>query len=184
MKFDMNLPNRITLIRLVAIPVFLFFVYMKAPWSNVVATVVFSAAAISDFVDGYIARKYNMVTDFGKVMDPVADKILVSAALIALVGLERLPGWIAIVMLARDFTVGAVRDLSASKGVIIPAGIWGKLKTGFQMAAVGMLSFNETFLMINWHVMGTITVYAALILSVYSGFVYIKDYLSRNKLDF
>lgn len=184
MKLEMNLANRITLVRLVAIPVFLLFIYMNSPWSNVVATVVFSIASISDFVDGYVARKYNMVTDFGKVMDPVADKILVSAALIALVGLGRLPGWVAIVMLARDFTVGAVRDLSSSKGVIIPAGVWGKFKTAFQMVAVGMLTFHETFLMVNWHVMGTITIYIALILSVYSGFVYIKEYLSRNELDF
>lgn len=180
----MNIANKITLLRLTAIPIFLVLIYVNAPWSNVIATVVFSLAAVSDFIDGYLARKYNLITDFGRVMDPVADKILVSAALIALVALGRMPGWIAIVMLARDFTVGAVRDLSSSKGVIIPAGLWGKLKTTFQMIAVGMLTFNETFLAINFRVLGTITVYIAMILSLYSGFVYIKDYLSKNTIDY
>lgn len=184
MQFKMNIANKITLVRLLAIPVFLIFIYIDAPWSNVIATVVFAVASISDFVDGYVARKYDLVTDFGKVIDPVADKILVASALIALVGLGRLPGWIAILMLARDFTVGAVRDLSASKGNIIPAGIWGKLKTAFQMTGVGMLTFNESFLMVKWSVVGTIVIYIALILSIYSGYVYVKEYLSSNKLDF
>lgn len=184
MTINMNIANKITLIRLVAIPIFLVFIYIDASWSNVVATVIFTIAAVSDFVDGYIARKYDLVTDFGIVADPIADKILVAAALIALVALGRLDGWIAILMLARDFTVGAVRDLSASKGVIIPAGIWGKFKTSFQMVAVGMLTFNETFLGIRWDILGTVAIYMALALSLYSGYLYVKEYVAKNKLDF
>lgn len=184
MTINMNIANKITLVRLAAIPIFLIFIYIDSSWSNIVATFIFTIAAVSDFVDGYIARKYDLVTDFGIVADPVADKILVAAALIALVALGRLDGWIAILMLARDFTVGAVRDLSASKGIIIPAGVWGKLKTSFQMVAVGMLTFKQTFLGINFDILGTVAIYMALALSLYSGYLYVKDYVASNKLDF
>lgn len=181
MKFEMNIANKITVVRIVAIPLFLIALYFDKSWSNAVATLIFTIASFSDMLDGYLARKYNLVTDFGKVMDPVADKILVAAAMIALVELDRLAGWIVVVMLARDFTIGALRDLCASKGMIIPAGIWGKLKTTAQMVAVGMITFKDVFLGINCLLVGTCVIYLALILSVYSGYVYIKQYLFSNK---
>ncbi len=181
MKFEMNIANRITVIRIIAIPVFLAVVYFDRSWSDAAATLVFALASFSDMLDGYLARKYDLVTDFGKVMDPVADKILVAAAMIALVELGRLAGWIVIVMLARDFTIGALRDLSASKGIIIPAGIWGKLKTTAQMLGVGMITFKSDFLGVNWLAAGTVVMYAAMVLSVYSGYVYVRQYLFSNK---
>lgn len=121
-----------------------------------------------------------MVTDLGKILDPIADKILVAAALIALIDLDRLYWWIAVLMLARDFAMEALRNFAASKGVIIAAGIWGKLKTTFQMVAIGMLSFKITWLGINWFLMGTILMYAALVLSIYSAFVYYRDYFKNE----
>ena len=181
MKIDMNIANKITVARIIAIPIFLVVLYFDKPWSDFVATVIFSAASLSDMLDGYLARKYNLITDFGEVMDPMADKILVAAALIALVEMGRLDGWIAVVMLGRDFIIGALRDLSASKGIIIPAGIWGKLKTTAQMLAVGMIIFKETAFGINWLTVGTVVMYVAVALSLYSGYVYIKQYLFNNK---
>lgn len=181
MKIDMNIANKITIARIIAIPVFLIVLYFDKSWSDFVATVIFAFASFSDMLDGYLARKYNLITDFGKVMDPMADKVLVAAAFIALVELGRLDGWIVVVMLGRDFIIGALRDLSASKGIIIPAGIWGKLKTTAQMLAVGMVIFRGPAFGINWFTVGTVMMYVAMILSLYSGYVYIKQYLFSNK---
>lgn len=181
MKIDLNIANQITIGRIIAIPVFLIVIYLDNPWSNGVACFIFALASFSDMLDGYLARKYNLVSDFGKVMDPMADKILVAAAMIALVELDRLAGWVVVVMLARDFIIGALRDLSASKGIIIPAGLWGKLKTTVQMLAVGMLTFKSYFIGVDWLVLGTYMMYFALILSIYSGYVYLKQYLFSNE---
>ncbi len=180
MKLELNLPNQLTIVRIVAIPLYLLVLYINKDWSNVTATIIFILAGASDFLDGYIARKYNLITDLGKILDPIADKILVAAALIALIDLDRLYWWIAVIMLARDFTMEALRNLAASKGVIIAAGIWGKLKTTFQMVAIGMISFNITWLGINWFILGTICMYIALVLSVYSAYVYFRDYFKTQ----
>ncbi|MDE7168971.1 MAG: CDP-diacylglycerol--glycerol-3-phosphate 3-phosphatidyltransferase [Mucispirillum sp.] len=181
MKIEMNIANQVTIARIAAIPLFLAALYINSGWSNAAATIIFTIAGLSDFLDGYIARKYNMITDLGKILDPIADKILVAAAMIALVEIGRLDGWIAILMLARDFTVGALRDLSASKGVIIAAGIWGKLKTAFQMVSLGMIAFYDVWLGINWYIVGTVGIYAALFLSLYSGYVYFRDYFAQGE---
>ncbi len=180
MKLELNIANQLTIVRVVAIPIYLLVLYINKDWSNVAATIIFIFAGISDFLDGYIARKYNMVTDLGKILDPIADKILVAAALIALIDLDRLYWWIAVIMLARDFSMEALRNLAASKGVIIAAGIWGKLKTGFQMVAIGMLSFKNVWLGINWFLLGEILMYIALVLSIYSAFIYYRDYFKNE----
>ena len=182
MKLELNIANQLTIVRVVAIPLYLLVLYVNKDWSNITATIIFIFAGVSDFLDGYIARKYNMVTDLGKILDPIADKILVAAALIALIDLDRLYWWIAVLMLARDFSMEALRNLAASKGVIIAAGIWGKLKTTFQMVAIGMLSFKITWLGINWYLLGTILMYIALVLSIYSAFVYYRDYFKNENI--
>lgn len=179
MKLQFNVANQLTIVRIVAIPLYLLVLYINRDWSNVLATIIFIIAGLSDFLDGYIARKYNMVTDLGKILDPIADKILVAAALIALIDLDRLFWWVAVIMLARDFTMEALRNLAASKGVIIAAGIWGKLKTTFQMVAIGMITFKITWLGINWNILGQICMYIALALSLYSAFVYFRDYFKE-----
>lgn len=180
MKLELNIANQLTIVRVVAIPLYLLVLYINKDWSNVTATIIFIFAGVSDFLDGYIARKYNMVTDLGKILDPIADKILVAAALIALIDLDRLYWWIAVIMLARDFTMEALRNLAASKGIIIAAGIWGKLKTTFQMVAIGMISFKNVWLGINWYILGQILMYIALVLSIYSAFVYFRDYFKNQ----
>ena len=121
-----------------------------------------------------------MITDLGKILDPIADKILVAAALIALIDLDRLYWWIAVIMLARDFTMEALRNLAASKGIIIAAGIWGKLKTTFQMVAIGMISFQNIWLGINWYILGQVLMYIALFLSIYSAVIYFRDYFKNE----
>lgn len=183
MKLELNIANQLTIVRIVAIPLYLVVLYFNKEWSNVVATIIFILAGVSDFLDGYIARKYNMITDLGKILDPIADKILVAAALIALIDLDRLYWWIAVIMLARDFTMEALRNLAASKGIIIAAGIWGKLKTTFQMVAIGMISFKNVWLGINWYILGQILMYIALVLSIYSAYVYFRDYFKSQKME-
>lgn len=183
MKLQLNIANQLTIVRIVAIPLYLLVLYINKDWSNVAATIIFILAGVSDFLDGYIARKYNMITDLGKILDPIADKILVAAALIALIDLDRLYWWIAVIMLARDFTMEALRNLAASKGIIIAAGIWGKLKTTFQMVAIGMISFKNVWLGINWYILGQILMYIALVLSIYSAFVYFRDYFKNHELE-
>lgn len=183
MKLQLNIANQLTIVRIVAIPLYLLVLYINKDWSNVAATIIFIFAGVSDFLDGYIARKYNMITDLGKILDPIADKILVAAALIALIDLDRLYWWIAVIMLARDFTMEALRNLAASKGIIIAAGIWGKLKTTFQMVAIGMISFKNVWLGINWYILGQILMYIALVLSIYSAFVYFRDYFKNHELE-
>ncbi len=132
----MNLPNRLTLIRIFLIPIFLLIISMKIPHGDYVAAIIFILAASTDGLDGYIARKMKIVTKFGQLMDPLADKLLISAALIALVDLGRLPGWVAIVIIGREFAVTGLRALVAAEGTVIPAGKLGKIKTVTQIITI------------------------------------------------
>lgn len=141
----MNLPNKLTVMRVMAVP--LFVVLMLIPvngaacegWCKWSALAVFVIAAFTDLFDGRIARKYKLVTNFGKFMDPLADKLLVCSALICLVDLKRMPAWIAIVIIAREFVISGIRLIAADDGVVIAASRWGKWKTVFQMIMVGFM---------------------------------------------
>ncbi|MBQ3916332.1 MAG: CDP-diacylglycerol--glycerol-3-phosphate 3-phosphatidyltransferase [Ruminococcus sp.] len=134
----MNLPNKLTLLRVFLIPFFLIFIYWKLPFHFLIALVVFAAASITDALDGNIARKHNLVTNFGKFLDPLADKVLVLAALAVFVELEEIKvGAIPLIIIsAREFMVSGLRLLAANSGVVVAAGIWGKLKTAFTMVAI------------------------------------------------
>ena len=173
----MNLPNKLTLFRVILIPFFVFF--LLAPYfegyGNYVAVVIFIIASITDFLDGKIARKYNLVTNFGKFMDPLADKLLVSSALISLIALNKIPAWIVIVIIAREFIISGFRLVAADNGVVIAASYWGKFKTAFQMVTVIVLILNipgKVFVLI-----GTVLIYISLALTVIS----LIDYLAKNK---
>ena len=136
----MNLPNRLTLLRIVLIPVFVVFFslnYVKA------ALVVFIIASVTDWADGFIARKMGLVTNFGKIMDPLADKVLVLSAFICLVPDERVAPWMAVVIIARELIIGSFRTIAASKGIVIAAGISGKVKTVLQMIAAVLLMLGD-----------------------------------------
>ncbi len=173
----MNLPNKLTLFRVILIPFFVFF--LLAPYfegyGNYIAVAIFIVASITDFLDGKIARKYNLVTNFGKFMDPLADKLLVSSALICLVALNKIPAWIVIVIIAREFIISGFRLVAADNGVVIAASYWGKFKTAFQMVTVIVLILNipgEVFAVI-----GTVLIYISLVLTVIS----LIDYIAKNK---
>ena len=173
----MNLPNKLTLFRVILIPFFVFF--LLAPYfegyGNYIAVAVFIVASITDFLDGKIARKYNLVTNFGKFMDPLADKLLVSSALICLVALNKIPAWVVIVIIAREFIISGFRLVAADNGVVIAGSYWGKFKTAFQMVTVIVLILNipgEVFAVI-----GTVLIYISLVLTVIS----LIDYIAKNK---
>ena len=173
----MNLPNKLTLFRVILIPFFVFF--LLAPYfegyGNYIAVAIFIVASITDFLDGKIARKYNLVTNFGKFMDPLADKLLVCSALICLIQLESIPAWVVIIIIAREFIISGFRLIASDNGVVIAASYWGKFKTAFQMLTVIVLILNipnKVFI-----ILGTILIYVSLALTVIS----LIDYIAKNK---
>ena len=176
----MNLPNKLTMFRVVLIPFFVFFMlwpqYADGPdYMYLIALVIFIAASITDFLDGKIARKYNLVTNFGKFMDPMADKLLVCSAMICLVALNRLAAWIVIVIIAREFVISGFRLIAAENQIVIAASMWGKFKTTFQMVMIILLILN--WQMIWFQVFTAAVVYIALALTIIS----LIDYLWKNR---
>jgi len=163
----LNLPNVLTLLRILAVPVVVVALLDGTPNGDMLAAVVFALAALTDGLDGYIARSRDSVTTFGKLMDPLADKLLITAALISLVSLDRLPAWVAMVIIAREFAITGLRSIAADRGVVIAASWMGKVKTVLQIAAVfALIIFNPAPL---W---ADILVYLALAATVISGFDY------------
>jgi len=171
----MNLPNRITLMRVILIPVFVVLMLIDIEYNNYYAFAVFAIACISDFFDGYLARKWNLVTNFGKFADPLADKILVSSALILFVHNGVMPVWAVIIIIAREFIISGVRLIAAESGVVIAAGMWGKVKTVVQMvmAIFLILDFRDDYI----DIFEQVLIYASVILSVIS----LLDYLIKNR---
>ena len=136
----MNLPNKLTIFRVILIPFFLVFLLVPGiPADNWIALGIFIVASLTDMLDGKIARKYNLVPNFGKFMDPLADKLLVCSALICLVDLKQLPAWMVIVIISREFIISGFRLVASDNGIVIAASYWGKFKTTFQMISVILL---------------------------------------------
>ena len=186
----MNLPNKLTLLRVILIPFFLLFMYIDFPFHYAVALVIFAAASITDALDGKIARKRGLVTNFGKFLDPLADKVLVIAALTVFVDLNDVNmGAIPLIIItAREFMVSGLRLLAADSGVVVAAGIWGKLKTAFTMVAIVAilfwlslcgdfsLSLSDSLVKAVDNVVIPILIWISTILTVVSGAVYLKGY--------
>ena len=173
----MNLPNKLTIMRVILIPFFVFFLlspYFPA-YGNYIAVAILIVASLTDMLDGKIARKYNLVTNFGKFMDPLADKLLVCSAMICLIELDRLAAWIVIVIIAREFIISGFRLVASDNGVVIAASYWGKFKTTFQMLMVIVLILDIQ--MPFFQILGTVLTYVALILTVVS----LIDYIVKNK---
>ena len=170
----MNLPNKLTMFRVILIPFFVLF--MLVDITNVdkwIALAIFIIASLTDLLDGRIARKYNLVTNFGKFMDPLADKLLVCSALICLVEMVKIPSWMVIIIIAREFIISGFRLVASDNGVVIAASYWGKFKTTFQMVMICLLIADiEAISMIT-----DVIMWAALILTVIS----LIDYLIKNK---
>lgn len=171
----MNLPNKLTIVRVCLIPFFvaaLLFDHGNNYTMRIVANVLFIIASLTDLFDGKIARKYNMVTNFGKFMDPLADKLLVCSALICLIELGQLAAWVVIVIISREFIISGFRLVAADNGVVIAASYWGKFKTTFQMIAVILLIFDIPAL----RMVANITVVIAVALTIIS----LVDYVAKN----
>ena len=171
----MNLPNKLTTLRVIMIPFFVFFLL----WQNgenrtfrMIALALFIIASLTDLLDGKIARKYNLVTNFGKFMDPLADKLLVCSALICLIELNALPAWMVIVIISREFIISGFRLIASDNGVVIAASYWGKFKTTFQIVSVVLLILDIQALAF----VTTICVWIALLLTIVS----LVDYIYKN----
>lgn len=189
----MNLANKLTLIRIFLVPVFLLFLATKdIPYGSLIATFIFILASLTDKLDGYIARSRNQITNFGKFMDPLADKLLVTAALISLVELHVVPGWAAIIIIAREFAVSGLRSIAAAQGKVIAASWWGKIKTVIQIIAIITLLlkvnihdavFLKHFVSDNYYLkeffgkVPNIMLMIAVIITLISGY----DYFKKNK---
>jgi CDP-diacylglycerol--glycerol-3-phosphate 3-phosphatidyltransferase len=175
--FPLNLPNALTLIRILLVPVLVVALTVESPGGSTIAAAVFAIAALTDGLDGYIARSRQAVTTFGKVMDPVADKLMIAAALIALVSLDRLAAWVAMVIIAREFAVSGLRIAAGQQGVVIPASALGKVKTIVQVAAVlALIAANDADAI--WV---QALVYAMVLVTVVSGADYFLNF--RRKLE-
>lgn len=173
----MNLPNKLTILRIILIPFFVFFLMVPyfEGYGNYIAAGIFIVASLTDLLDGKIARKYNLVTNFGKFMDPLADKLLVCSAMICLIETGQLASWIVIVIIAREFIISGFRLVASDNGVVIAASYWGKFKTTFQMLMVIVLILNIPNKL--FQVFGVILVYVSLILTIVS----LIDYIVKNK---
>ena len=167
----MNLPNKLTIFRVILV---IPFVALMLNGYDLWAVVVFIIASLTDLLDGKIARKYNLITDFGKFMDPLADKLLVCAAMICLVEMGRLPAWMVIVIISREFIISGFRLVASDNGVVIAASYWGKFKTTFQMLMIIVLILNLGGV---FDIIGLVLTWIALILTVVS----LIDYLVKNK---
>jgi len=185
----LNLANRITLLRIFLVPIIMFFLLVKLDlppiriedfeitYNQIIATLIFIIAASSDGLDGYIARKHKTVTNLGKLLDPLADKLLIAAVLISLVEMDKLDAWIAIVIIAREFAVTGLRQVALLDGKVMAASRWGKWKTGIQITAIiALLINNFPFAFIGFR-FDLVAVWAAAIITVYSGI----DYFIKNR---
>lgn len=196
----MNLPNKLTLVRMILVPVFLLFISVESiPYGFTLATVVFAIAAYTDHLDGKIARRDNLITNFGKFMDPLADKLLVTSALIALVDYNLIGAWIVVVIIAREFAVSGLRTIAASEGVVIAASMWGKIKTTTQIIAIislliKLISMKEAYMMDFFQsapflssffkIFPPVMIYVAVFFTIMSGMDYFKNgwaYIDSNK---
>ena len=171
----MNLPNKLTVLRVCMIPFFVVMLLLNGGENQTyryIAAAIFIVASLTDMLDGKIARKYNLVTNFGKFMDPLADKLLVCSALICLVDLKQLPAWMVIVIISREFIISGFRLIAAEQGIVIAASYWGKFKTTFQMIAVILMIVNLPVL----YFLTVICTWVALVLTVVS----LVDYIAKN----
>ena len=172
---SMNLPNKLTILRILLVPFIILCFYLPAAWGMWIAVALFVAAAVTDTVDGRYARAHNMVTDFGKFMDPIADKLLVNAVLIMLTAEGKVPAVVTILFIAREFVVSGLRLVAASRGVVLAAGSLGKIKTTLQDIALPFLMVGDVWK--GFRIVGVVLLFASLFMSIWSGL----DYVVKNK---
>lgn len=174
----MNLANKLTMLRIFLVPIFLIFIAARGiPYGKELATIIFILASLTDKLDGYIARSRNQITNFGKFMDPLADKLLVTAALVSLVELQIVHAWVAMIIIAREFAVSGLRTVAASEGNVIAASWWGKIKTVIQIVAIIGALLNLSYVNPMLKILTDVAMAAAVIITIISG----VDYFVKNK---
>ena len=172
----MNLANKLTTFRVLCIPIFVVFMLIESiPYNYYLAAIVFIIASITDLFDGKIARKYHLVTNFGKFMDPLADKMLVSAALICLTP-KMIPSWVVIIIISRELFISGFRMLAADQGIVLAAGWWGKFKTAFSMVMIIVLIVNTPLNNSGLYIIGQVLIWISLALTIIS----MIEYVSKN----
>lgn len=184
----MNLPNKLTLLRVFMVPIFLLLMYVDIPFNLFWALLVFAAASVTDAFDGHIARKHNLITNFGKFMDPLADKVLVTSALICFLEMGymgKFAAFAVIIIIAREFAVSGLRLVTANEGVVVAAGIWGKLKTAATMVTIVCILIMQgciaefdiaASLAKAFNIIGIVLIWICTVLTVFSGYTYINAY--------
>ncbi|RLB05406.1 MAG: CDP-diacylglycerol--glycerol-3-phosphate 3-phosphatidyltransferase [Deltaproteobacteria bacterium] len=175
-----NLSNKLTLFRIGAIPVVVLFLLFPGKGASFIAALIFLLAAISDGLDGYMARRRNTVTNLGKLLDPLADKLLVCTALIMLIPLERVSAWMAAVIIGREMAVTTLRGVAGVQGVVISASRLGKMKNLSQLSATNLLILHYPYFSIDVHQLGTLLLWLALVLTIWSGLDYFARFLKRS----
>lgn len=175
-KVIFNLPNSLSLIRLVCIPVVVICLHFPGRWGSFLAALFFGVAFITDFFDGYFARRHGNVTVLGKFLDPLADKILVSVTMIMLIPLGRIPPLIVILIIVREIAVTGLRGIAVSEGVVIQASPLGKYKTVSQAVALVLLCLHHGYFGLDVHEVGMVILWVALILTVWSGWAYFRNF--------
>jgi CDP-diacylglycerol--glycerol-3-phosphate 3-phosphatidyltransferase len=175
-KNPLNLPNSLTLFRLVCIPAVVICLYFPGRAASFLAALFFGLAFVTDFLDGYFARRYGDVTNLGKFLDPLADKILVSVTMIMLISLHRIPVWVVMLIIAREMAVTGLRGIAVVEGVVIPASALGKYKTLSQALTTLCLCLHYEYFGVNFHTVGMVLLWVALFLTLWSGWAYFQTF--------
>ncbi|MFW6309044.1 MAG: CDP-diacylglycerol--glycerol-3-phosphate 3-phosphatidyltransferase [bacterium] len=178
----MNLPNKLTILRILLVPILMIFIFLRKDfpgYAEYFALITFVLAAATDGLDGYLARKNEIVTTLGKILDPLADKLLISAALIAFVAMRDISAWAALLIIGRELAVTGLRVIAASEGIVISANKWGKLKTTLQITAIIYIIIHRRIVFFP-EFFATFLIWVAVAITVYSGFIYFK----RANIDF
>ena len=176
----LNLANKLTLLRMLMAPIVVALLYFEGPVVCVLATLAFIFASITDWADGYIARKENLVTSFGKFLDPLADKILICSVLIMFVMLDWVPAWVTIIIVCRELFITGLRAMAMDEGIVLAADKFGKAKTVFQSVAIVPLLLHYPFFGYDLRPIGMVLLYASLIMAVYSGFNYTYGFYRKS----
>lgn len=180
MRKTFNLPNTITLARISVLPFLFFLLSSPGAFWSLVLSALFVLASITDFLDGFFARRYNMVTTMGKFLDPLADKLIVNTAMILMIPIGRIDAWIVAIIIIRDLIVDGIRSIASSEGLYIQASVLGKIKTVAQIFAVTALMIYHPFLGLDAHRIGTVTLYVAFVLTIYSGLDYLVKFYRQT----
>lgn len=176
-----NIPNLLSFFRIAAIPFVVIFLLFPAPLPSFLAALFFSIASLTDLLDGYIARHQKSETSVGKLLDPLADKLLINSALIMLISLGRVPAWMVVLLVGREIAVTGLRGIASAQGVVIAASNWGKAKTIFQTIALIGLMLHYKYLGINFHLIGMLLLWVALGIALWSGIDYFYKFYQGNQ---